>query len=184
MKRAAQALVDRMTALEAFLVHTDHLTTAGVPTREQRAALIGPQLDALLALGVRPRRLGHYLARRATPPRRMKTTTTTKEPIMPNDKYESYKPGGVVDEPPEETARRAEADAARRTAAAARTRSPRIAGVVTMQMSLRGQRYEKPEAVREHRSRELVRAILAGAERDHVPLLTWLVDRQTRRGSR
>lgn len=91
-----------------------------------------------------------------------------------------HRPGQVVEEPAAETARREEADAARRAAAEVRAVPELIQRYV---INFDGAwASSQPDAVRAHRTRELIRAILAGPERDREPLLTWLLDRQTRRG--
>jgi hypothetical protein len=173
--RRARNRLRQVRRLMAYLNRTDHVHD-DVPCREERVRLVGPTIAALakLAKGTRsPRRERQHPVQISEQPQPPKETPMTER---------LFNPGGIVEERPEDTARREQADAARR--AAAETRGIPETVVPYLRDFDNCWRVAQTEAVREHRARELAKAILNQPERDRAPLVAWVIHRLARRNPR
>ncbi len=164
--RNARDRLRQFDALTHFLdrsePHEGAPPTPGVPSRSERIPILTEGRAHLVRLADREARQERRRRERITP--------ITPEGPMSDPHY-----GRVIIEDPKETVRREQADAARRAAEDGRA----IPEVVRLFVTAfdNAWRTAQPEPVREHRARELAKAVLDAPERDRGPLIAWLLHR-------
>jgi hypothetical protein len=166
--RRAKNRLRRVRALMAFLNRTDHVHD-GVPCRAEREALINPILAEL-----------EKLTRRPQSRRERKPIIPTKETPM-----DYHRPGQVVEERPEDTARREQAEAARVANGHVPAGIPEVLYpfLARFDMLFRTPSAQ-PHAMLVHEASRLARAVLNSPPREQVDILTKIFFRLGMRSAR